>query len=652
MGETGMQTLLEDLNSLPGVVGSMFCDAHHGVLSRAFPPEFDASALTAIASALSASTPELKNVTGSVGVLDLRYRDARVVIRPAGEASLLVLCDKSANAQEVLAFASVACKKFERFQNPSLTGPMTAPAVPVLGPSTPAAGTTALTVRGDAVVVQPPRRRTGTMVAVAAVALLLGAVAAYVAYTLWGATMVPSRRTTQPSSAPAAQPLAAAEPRHAAPSGPVQIKLRLSGADALAAELMPALASAYLTSQKVSDVEATRGEGETVVVRGTLDGSAVGVEVTTGGTAKGLENLLAGTADVAVAIRRVNTDERQKLSVLGTMTSAANEHVLGLDGIAVIVNKANSVAALNREQLASILSGTASDWSSFGVAADEEWSAVGVTGKGGPVASGVHVYLPDDRSGIPEVVKAAVLGNKPWAKGADRLPTYQAVADKVIADAGGIGIVPMPAVAGARAVPIAELDDPPLMPTAFTVASEDYFLTHRLYLYTAQASPNAAVSRFVDFALSTEGQALVKKAGFVELAVKAERRAAPVGAPPEYVRLTGSARRLSSTFRFEPGSSAFDSRAQVDLDRVVGYLRENDLNGNAVRVLGFADALGAVKVNQQLSMDRATQVAQAFAQRGIAGVTIAGLGSALPVADNATEDGRRRNRRVEIWVTR
>ncbi len=123
-----MQALLEDLNSLPGVVGSMFCDAHHGVLSRAFPPEFDETSLTAVASALSASTPELKGVTGAVGVLDLRYRDARVVVRPAGDAALVVLCDKAANAQEVLAFASVACKKFERLQNPNLTGPITAPA--------------------------------------------------------------------------------------------------------------------------------------------------------------------------------------------------------------------------------------------------------------------------------------------------------------------------------------------------------------------------------------------------------------------------------------------------------------------------------------------------------------------------------------------
>jgi phosphate transport system substrate-binding protein len=67
-------------------------------------------------------------------------------------------------------------------------------------------------------------------------------------------------------------------------------------------------------------------------------------------------------------------------------------------------------------------------------------------------------------------------------------------------------------------------------------------------------------------------------------------------------------------------------------------------------VLGYADGMGSKTVNQQLSVERATQVAQAFAQRGIAGVTIAGLGSSLPVADNASEEGRRRNRRVEVWV--
>jgi phosphate transport system substrate-binding protein len=638
-----VQSLLEDLNLLPGVLGTMFCDADGKVLARAFPPDYQDAALAGVASALAMSAAELKGLTGKVGVIDLRFRESRVIIRPAAGVALVALCDKTANAQEVLAFASVACKKLERARQ-GFTGQFAAPALPAPGGGSPVAGNQAMVVH-EAVVV-PPRRRTGLFVLVVLAALAAGAGGAYLAYMLLGPGRLPGRVE---AGGLAGLTLPA---RHAAPAGPVQVKLKLSGADALAAELVPQLAAAYLSAQKAADVEITRPDSGPTVVRGTLDGEVVGVEITPGGTAKGLQDLLGGAADVAVATRRVKVDERERLAVLGTMTSPANEHVVGLDGIAVIVNKANSVAMLNREQLALILGGASSDWSQFGVASDEEWSAVGVTGRGGPVATGVHVYLPDDRSGLPEVVQALVLEGKPFGSEAKRLATYQAVADAVIADPGGIGVVPLPAVSGARPVPLADLDDAPLMPTAFTVASEDYLLTHRLYLYTAQASANPAVARFVDFALSSEGQEVVKKAGFVELAVKAEQRAAPAGAPPAYVRLTTGARRLSSTFRFEPGSSSFDSRAQNDLDRVVGFLRDNDLNGAGIRVLGYADAIGGKAVNQQLSVDRATQVAHAFAQRGIVGVTIAGMGSALPVADNGSEEGRRRNRRVEVWIAR
>jgi phosphate transport system substrate-binding protein len=657
-----MHALLQDLNSLPGVVGSMFCDDRQGVLARAFPPDYPEADLNDIATAVSGSTRDLRGVTGAIGVLDLRYRDARVVVRPVGDAQLLVLCDKSADAKEVLAFAAVACKKFERLQHPVLAGPASGHFPAAAAPPRPAT---------PAAEAPPPRvpfeesealrrargRRTGLAAGVALVAV---AVAAFFFLPVGkGDAPAPTaRREAEPaaassapapasaSTAPAAA--AAAEPTPAVLAAAKPL-LRISGADALAAELVPALAQAYLSSLRVTDPRIHR-DGEQVTVGGMRDGQAVTITVSPGATSRGLEELLGATADGAVATRRVRGDEREKLTPLGSMTSPANEHVLGLGGVAVVVNKANPVAALNREQLAQILGGASSDWSSFGVASDEEWSAVGVAGKGGPVASGIHVYLPDDRSGIPEAVQSLILGKRSFAPEAKRFASFQAVADAVIADPGGLGVVPFTAVAATRTVPVSDLDDPALIPTAFTVSSEDYFLTHRLYLYTAQASPNPNVARFVDFALGPEGQVAVKKAGFVELAVKAERRSAPAGAPADYVRLTAGARRLSSTFRFEVNASTFDNRAQVDLDRVTEYLREQDLNGAAVRVLGFADAQGSAKRNQQLALDRATLVAQAFAQRGITGVTLAGFGAALPVADNGSDAGRLRNRRVEIWV--
>jgi phosphate transport system substrate-binding protein len=651
-----MRALLEDLNSLPGVVGSAFCDAHRGILARAFPAEFDDAALEAVAAALSAATPGLHAVAGPVGVIDLRFREGRMVVRPAGDSALLVLCDKTANAQEVLAFASVACKKFERLRQagaapvqPAQPGPPRVAARPTPA-STPAAATPPPAApEAPARDPRPPPRLPLRALAGLAALAALGAGA----YYGWRAFRGAGEGAAAPIHAgPAVEPSAPA-PAPAAPAGPAgpaEVRLRLAGADALSAQLLPDLLAAYLKAQQAADVQVDRSRPEAVRVQGTLGGGVVGIDLALGGTARGLADLLAGDADIAVATRRVRGEERQKLAVLGPITSPASEQVVALAGVAVIVNKANGVASLDREQLAQLLGGAASDWSQFGLAGEDEWSAVGVGGKGGPVSSGVHVYLPDERSGLSDLLQAALLGGKPFGAAAKRLESAQAVADAVAGDPGGIGVVPMQAVNGARPVPVADLDDPPLLPTPFTVATEDYLLTQRLYLYTAQASQNPQVARFVEFALSAAGQAEVRRAGFVELGVKAENRAAPAGAPSDFVRLTAGARRLSTTFRFEVGSAAFDSRAQRDLDRVVEFLRLNDLGGSDLRLLGFADGSGSRSANQQLSLERATQLAQALAQRGVTGARVAGMGSALPVADNAREEGRRRNRRVEVWL--
>ena len=100
------------------------------------------------------------------------------------------------------------------------------------------------------------------------------------------------------------------------------------------------------------------------------------------------------------------------------------------------------------------------------------------------------------------------------------------------------------------------------------------------------------------------------------------------------------------------GSSQLDNRALTDLERVVDFLRELDLNGASVRLLGFADNQGGAAVNRALSRNRALRVAQALAQRGVAGAEVEGFGAALPISDNSSEEGRDRNRRVEIWITR
>jgi phosphate transport system substrate-binding protein len=597
-----MQGMLEGLNAVPGVLGSMLYDRDGRVLAHALPVEHGAAELRQAAEALARSSGELRSLAGAVSLVDLHYARHRLVLRPVGAGTLLLLCDSGASPQQLLASVSQVVARHER----GGAGP--GAAAPVRQPAS--------TVRAPAARPPAPRRSAGIG---ARGGLLLAAAVGALVLALGVGIVLALRGAPHPG-------LQASAP---------QTILRLGGAKAMAEELAPALAEAYLASLEATDIAVDRASAHQFTVRGTKDGATVAIAVLGDHTPKGFDALLAGEVDIAMSGRRVKADEQQKLASLGAMTSPANEHVVALSAMAVIVNAANPVAQLDRAQLAAIFGG-----------ASAEWPAVAP----GLAARPIRVFVPAQNMGLHELFKSFVLGKAPYAAHATQLPSFQEIADAVAGDPDAVGVVTLPFVRGARAVPVAESDDPPLIPTAFTVAAEDYFLTHRLYLYTAQRSDSPHVSKFVQFALGPEGQALVKRSGYVELSVGADQRVVPAGAPAEFVRLTRDARRLTSTFRFEVGAAAFDTRALRDLERVTRYLVDNRLNGAAVRVLGFADALGSRDHNVRLSAERADLVVKALAQRGVTGVSVAALGPDLPVASNATEVGRQRNRRVEIWV--
>lgn len=71
-----------------------------------------------------------------------------------------------------------------------------------------------------------------------------------------------------------------------------------------------------------------------------------------------------------------------------------------------------------------------------------------------------------------------------------------------------------------------------------------------------------------------------------------------------------------------------------------------------VRIVGHTDSTGNDAVNDPLSVNRANSVRSYLADRGVAASRIetAGRGSHEPIADNASEAGRARNRRVEIFL--
>jgi predicted regulator of Ras-like GTPase activity (Roadblock/LC7/MglB family) len=108
-----VQDVLGQLNAVPGVIGSMVCGQDGEVLARAFPPAFD-STLAEAARTLSESAAGLAIVTGSVGLLDLRCANARIVARSIAGAHLLFLCSPGMNLQPLTISTRVVAPKLEK----------------------------------------------------------------------------------------------------------------------------------------------------------------------------------------------------------------------------------------------------------------------------------------------------------------------------------------------------------------------------------------------------------------------------------------------------------------------------------------------------------------------------------------------------------
>ncbi|NEX15064.1 MAG: hypothetical protein C1943_00130 [Halochromatium sp.] len=107
----------------------------------------------------------------------------------------------------------------------------------------------------------------------------------------------------------------------------------------------------------------------------------------------------------------------------------------------------------------------------------------------------------------------------------------------------------------------------------------------------------------------------------------------------------------SDELRFASGSAALPRQQLPTLDRTAALLAARP--ELSARIEGHTDSIGSAEANQALSQQRAEAVRQALIERGIDPLRIAatGAGAEQPVADNATAEGRRQNRRVEIYVT-
>lgn len=435
---------------------------------------------------------------------------------------------------------------------------------------------------------------------------------------------------------PAAVPAtSAAAPAAAVPAKPAATELlRLVGSDVIGNRLARRLASGYLglIGDNSITLTPTKVPG-TVEVAGIQTGEREMITIVSSSSTAGLNALMRGNADLAMSSRRLTPAEAERYAGLGDLTKPASEHLIGLQGLAAIVNPASQVASLTVAQVRAILSGQVLDWSEVG----------GSPGR-------VNVYVVAARSDAAEEPHDFVLGQDTLSSTARPVANEQALSAAVAGDRSGIGIVTAGAEGIAKTLAVSDNGSAAVEPTDIAISTESYPLTRRLYLYTAAKPSNLFVRRFIDFVSSPTGQAAVEAAGYVALTVKAETAAVPDAASERFRQIVGGAARVSFDLRFQPGSMELDGRGLRDLERFVNYVRTQRISPGRIILAGFADNSGAPAVNLAVSQRRAEVVNSFLSRAGITAGKVVPFGSDLPVADNSTMDGRERNRRVEVYL--
>jgi phosphate transport system substrate-binding protein len=226
------------------------------------------------------------------------------------------------------------------------------------------------------------------------------------------------------------------------------------------------------------------------------------VAVTGGGSGTGLSSLVSGTCDCAMSSRKIMDSE-----VLLANKKGINpfEIKVALDGLAVVVNPENPVDKLTEDQLAGIFTGALSNWKEVG-GKDER-----IVVLSREVNSGTHVYFKEH-----VLRKLNPASTAEFSPGALLLSSSQAIADEVAGNPAAIGYYGMGYISG-KQKPVSVAKDassPYVAPTIENVISGAYPISRPLLLYT-NGEPQGLIKKFVDFALSKEGQEIVRATDFV-----------------------------------------------------------------------------------------------------------------------------------------
>jgi phosphate transport system substrate-binding protein len=408
----------------------------------------------------------------------------------------------------------------------------------------------------------------------------------------------------------------------------------IHGSNTIGAELAPNLLSSWLAEHQFSDIEVknTATVNEKEVWAKTPKNQQVKILVAAHGSGTGFAQIANTNADIAAASRPIKSKENDLFPKID-LTDYDTETVLAIDGLAIVIHPNLNIPALTITQVGQLFAGDITNWQQLN----------------GPDLA-VSVHARDNNSGTFDTFNALVLkrGFKLFSK-AKRYESNSELANQVALEPGSIGFTALASVGKARPIAVIDGASQPMLPEASIIATEDYPLSRRLYLYHANSN-NVFARDFLAFTKSKTGQEVVSKTGFVsqnltELSIEPAKNL-----PTGYRFLIERSFRLTTNFRFTPGDKELDNKALDDIKRLQEYMERPENKDRSILLVGFVNKQHSEFRAQLLSEARVLKVKQHLNAIGIQTNALTGYGEINPVADNADERFSLRNLRVEVWI--
>ncbi|MGR3375793.1 substrate-binding domain-containing protein [Salipiger abyssi] len=438
-------------------------------------------------------------------------------------------------------------------------------------------------------------------------------------------------------------------------------EMRVSGSATIGEVLMPALLEGFALRNGLSPArEPMEARRFRYILTDPDEDRVVGrfdFHVTS--TDEGFADLLADEADIVMALREIRPAELRLASDagLGDLAHPNRSRVLALDAMIPVVAANNPVDAISLSDLARVLSGRLRNWRELG----------------GPDAP-VVLHLRNASSGLSQGIEDRLLQPSELELHGEiaRHDSNAALSRAVARDPFGIGLASYSEIGNTKPLYLTGSCGFHLRGRRAAIKTEDYPLTAPMFLYLPARRLPALAREFLAYTRSSPAQIVIRRAGFVDQAPEeiplnqqGDRLANAVAVAEGEQGLAGlqrmvgvmaPMRRLTTSFRFEPGSARLDAQSRSNVQQLARSLEAGEYDGRRLVFVGFSDGQGPAGGNLEIARERADAVRGAVIRAAEAAdldridLATEAFGEAMPMACDDTVWGRQVNRRVEVWL--